>query len=474
MSDSPRPADGPAFEGLLASPEAQGWFGRRAVLQAMLEFEAALAAAEAEAGVIPAAAAEVIGAACTLDGLDDEALVQASRAAGSLAIPFVKALTQKVARIDPSAAEVLHWGSTSQDVIDTALVLCTRRALGVIDADLGRLIDSLLALAEAHAGTPIVGRTLLQPASVTSFGLKAAQWAAPLVRSRARLHAAGASALQLQFGGAVGTLASLGDHAARVAAGLASRLRLPPPDGAWHTQRDRWVSLGAELGVLAGSVGKVARDWSLMAQFEVGELAEPSAAGRGGSTALPHKRNPVACLAAIAAAHRAPARVAALLAAMPQEHERALGGWQAELAEWAGLVTTVHGGLSALADAAPGLVVFEHRMRANIEALQGLASTESAALLVAGVLGRPEASARMEQLARRTQSEGLHLRELLLQAVMADPRLAAAVPVDAIRHTFDPVAAAVPARRRAEEMLARLRPLAEALARAAPWPAAHP
>jgi 3-carboxy-cis,cis-muconate cycloisomerase len=272
----------------------------------------------------------------------------------------------------------VHFGSTSQDVIDTAQALVTREVLSWVEADVQISIEALMQLAERHAADPILARTLLQPASVTSFGLKCAGWVAPLIRSQQRLQVAVANALCVQLGGAVGTLAQMKAHGPAVIALMAADLQLKTPMATWHTQRDEWVALGCELGLLVGSLGKIARDISLMGQFEVNEVSEPTESGRGGSSAMPHKRNPVACMVALVAAQRAPQRVAALLAAMPQEHERALSHWQTELAEWPGLLLSVHGSARAMAEALPNLQVDTNRMRANLEALRAVLPTEAA------------------------------------------------------------------------------------------------
>jgi len=463
-----------AFEAFLGRGEVEPLFELPAVAQAMLDFEAALAAAEAEVGLIPAEAAARIAGCCRAELLDLDALMRDSRRAGSLAIPLVKQLTAAVAAFDPAAAQVVHWGSTSQDAIDSAMVLVTRRALALIDRDLGRLIGALLALHARYGDAPMAGRTLLQPASVIAFGFKVTNWLAPLLRCRARLHAAGSAALQLQFGGAVGTLATLGDAGPAIARALAERLQLPAPQGAWHTQRDAWVSLGCELGVLTGAVGKIALDFALMAQFELGEVAEPAGAGRGGSSAMPHKRNPVSCMAARAAALRAPGHVAALLAGMAQEHERALGGWQAELAEWPALIACTHAAVGAMGEACAGLQVFPERMAANIEALHGLLRAEAASMRLAQVLGKPRAAALLETLSQRTLAERRPLRDLLVEAVAASDELRPAVSAAEIEALFDPRQAASAARLRADEALLHLRPQAAALDAAAPWRAFLP
>ncbi len=431
------------FERTLARPAMLDVFADDALVDAMLAFEAALAEGEAAVGAIPASAVAPIVAACA-SRFDIGALVSEARAAGSLAIPLVRHLTARVAERDAAAAGFVHWGSTSQDVIDTAMALATRRALLLIDEELVRLATALVALARTHLATPILARTLMQPAQVVSFGFKLVAWIAPLVRARARLAAAGRAALELQFGGAVGTLATLGDAGPAVARVVADRLGLAfTPEGASHTQRDGRVALGCEIAVLCGSLGKIGTDLALLAQGEVGEVAEPSGAGRGGSSAMPHKRNPVAAMIAIAAATRAPHHAAALLSAMPQEHERGLGGWQAELAEWPSLFIAAHGSVAALADAAAGLEVDVARMRDNIERQHGAVFSEAAASVVAGAVGKVAAHALLARLAPQAAGASGGLQALLVAAVANDPAFAA-VDTKALAAVFD---IDVPARR---------------------------
>ena len=358
------------FEGFLSTPEVLDAFSERNFIDAMLRFEASLARAQAGAGLIPEAAAQSIVGTCKVELFDVAKIVRESGRAGSIAIPLVKSLKETVALFNKEAAAYVHFGSTSQDVIDTALALVTRNALNLVEADIRKAVAALLVLARRHAADPVMARTLMQPASVTSFGFKCAGWAAPLARSLLRLRVAADNALAVQLGGAVGTLAQMQGKGPQITAHMAADLKLKASAFPWHTQRDEWVALGCELGLLVGSLGKIAKDISLMGQYEIGELAEPTEPGRGGSSAMPHKRNPVACMVALAAAARAPQRVAALLAAMPQEHERALGNWQAELAEWPGLLMSAHGSVRAMAQALPGLQVDTQRMRANLDALR--------------------------------------------------------------------------------------------------------
>jgi len=421
-------------------------FSDRALVAAMLAFEAALADAEAAEGIVPKDAAAAIVAATRAD-IDVDALVAAARSAGSIAIPLVKTLTAAVAARDPAAAAYVHWGGTSQDVIDTAMVVVTGRALDLVARDLDRLVDALVALARSHRATPVLARTLLQPAQVVSFGFKVVAWVAPLVRARERIARARDAALKLQLGGAVGTLGALGDKGDAVARRVAERLGIRAADP-WHVQRDDWVALGCEVAILCGSLAKIGTDVALLAQGEVGEVAEPAGEGRGGSSAMPQKRNPVAPLAAIAAGVRAPQHAAALLASMRQAHERGLGDWQAELAEWPTLFLSASGALVALADAIAGLEVDAARMRANVARQRGTVFAEAAAALIAPALGKQKASSIVGALAARAAAGGGDLDAL----VRADSAFAA-VGADAIAAAFDVDAAA---RRAGDVAVARL------------------
>ena len=392
------------FEGFLSTPEVMQAFGERSFVEAMLCFEAALARAQAAAGMIPESAAQSIIGTCKVELFDVAKIVRESARAGSLAIPLVASLKETVGLFYPAAVAHVHRGCTSLDAIDTALALVTRGALELIEADVAISVQALLALAQRHASTPMLARTLTQPASVTSFGLKCVGWAAPLVRSLARLRLVAPKALQLQLGGAVGTLAAMNGKGEQITTLMADDLKLTRPVASWHTQRDEWVALGCELGLLTGSLGKIARDLVLLGQFEVAEVAEPVEPGRGGPANMPHKHNPVACMVAIAAAQRAPQRVAALLAAMPQEHERALGAWQAELAEWPALVMSTHGSARALAGALPGLQVDTARMRANLDAMRATLPQGAADEWFDPALARHAGELALAQLRRLRES----------------------------------------------------------------------
>lgn len=384
-----------------------GAFGDTAYARAMLAFERALAEAQADAGLIPAAAARSIAAACDALQPSGEQLVGEARRSGSLAIPLVKALTEEVRKHDAAAAAYVHYGSTSQDVLDSALVLCLKPCLEVADRVLGTAAAQLAAHARKHARVLMLGRTLMQPASPISAGLKIARWAGSLARCRGRLGTAAQRALCVQLGGAVGALDALGAKRSAVRSGVARRLGLA--DGpAWHTQRDALLALGAELAILIGAIGKIARDLGLLSQAEIQEMQESQ--GGGGSTAMPHKRNPVACMQALAAAARAPGLFATLLHAADQEHERALGAWQAELATWPDLAGAAGGALDAIERIAAGLAVNAERISANLEATRGLVFSERLARHLTARMDRAAASAKIEEWCAQALKDGRHLK----------------------------------------------------------------
>ena len=407
---------GPLFHG----PAMGAVFTDRAHLQGLLDFEAALARAEAKAGVIPAEVAVPIAAQCDAGLYDLGALAEAAARAGNTAIPLVKALTAKVAGKDKAAAGFVHWGATSQDAMDTGLVLQLRTALDLIETDLAKLSANLAALAQTHRQTPMVGRTWLQHALPITFGLKAAGWLDAVERHRTRIDELKPRLLVLQFGGAAGTLAALGNKGLVVAEALAAELKLDLPTMPWHGARDRVVEFGAVLALLTGTLGKMARDIALLMQTDVAEAFEPAGEGRGGSSTMPHKRNPVAAAAVLAAATRAPHLAGSLLSGMAQEHERGLGGWHAEWQVLPELVQLTAGALAHMADVMGGLEVQPEQMRANLDATSGLIMAEAVAMALGARLGRQEAHHLVEAASKRAVAERRHLREVLAddQAVM--------------------------------------------------------
>jgi 3-carboxy-cis,cis-muconate cycloisomerase len=387
-----------------------------AFVRAMLDFERALAAAEADAGIVPPDAARVIAGACADLRPAPDALAAEAKRSGSLAVPLVRALTEHVARVDARAAAFVHYGSTSQDVLDTALVLCLKPCLTDADSVLATAVGRLAAHARRHAGAVMLGRTLMQPATPITAGLKIARWAAALHRCRLRLAEARERALCIQLGGAVGTLDAIGGKRAMVRNGLAMRLHLHEAR-AWHDHRDELLRLMTELVLVTTTIGKMARDVALSSQAEVGEMLESAPVkGVGGSSAMPHKRNPVACLQALTAAARAPGLMTTLLASSVGEHERALGGWQAELATIPELVDAAGGALDALERIARGLVVNPERMRANLDSLQGLVFSERLARLIARDTDRASALALVDDWSALAVKERRHLKDVALAA----------------------------------------------------------
>src|SRR6266536_363688 len=300
-------------------------FSDAARLQHMLDFEAALARAEARCGIIPATAARAIASKCKADLIDTNALATATALSVNPAIPLVKQVTALVAKDDPEAARFVHWGATSQDANDTGLVLQIRQAFDILAADLAALRSGAIQLAQKHRSTPMAGRTLMQHALPTTFGVKVAGWLDAMNRHRERFAETKARVLVLQFGGAVGTMAALGKKGLQVAEALAAELHVGLPTMPWHTQRDRVAEVATTLGLCTGTLGKIARDISLHMQTEIAEVFEPAGEGRGGSSTMPHKRNPVSAAVALAAATRVPGLVSTMLSAMVQEDERGVG-----------------------------------------------------------------------------------------------------------------------------------------------------
>jgi len=388
-------------------------FSDASILRAMLDFEAALARVEGRLGVIPAAAAAAIERAANAPDFPVADLARETLRAGTPGIPLVKALTERVHASDPAAAAFVHCGATSQDVADTALVLLLKRAEALLAADHARLDCALRDLSTKHQNTVMLGRTLLQPAPPVTLGLKAAGWLGAIRRGWTRLSASFAEARIVQFGGASGTLAVLGDQGSEVGRALAKELGLGSPDAPWHTHRDRLAAVIAACGVQTGSLGKMARDVALLMQGEVAEAAEPGGAGRGGSSTMPHKRNPIACSLSLAASHRVPGLVAAFLSAMVQEHERAVGGWQSEWPTVAAVIQATGLAAASMAEVAEGLLVDETRMRANIEATRGIIFAERISMALAPSLGRDAAHKLLQQAMQQSIAQHRRLIDIL-------------------------------------------------------------
>lgn len=401
------------FDAYFTARDMREVFCDQGRVQAMLDFEAALARAEARVGLIPSSAVAPIATACDAGLYDFAALGEAIATAGNSAIPLVKALGKQIASSDAEAERYVHLGATSQDVMDSGLVLQLRQALALIEDQLAQLADSLAAQAQRFATTPLAGRTWLQHATPVTLGMKIAGWLGAVTRSRQRLQELKPRLLVLQFGGASGTLAALGAQALPIAKALAEELQLTLPEQPWHTQRDRIVEFGAVLGLIAGSLGKFGRDISLLMQTEAAEVFEPAAPGKGGSSTMPHKRNPVGAAVLIGAATRVPGLVSTLFSAMPQEHERSLGLWHAEWETLPEICCLVSGSLQQACLLADGLEVDAARMARNLELTQGLVLAEAVSIVLAQRVGRDTAHHLLKQCCKRAVAEQRHLRAVL-------------------------------------------------------------
>jgi 3-carboxy-cis,cis-muconate cycloisomerase len=400
----------------------------RAWLAAMLDVEAALAEAESAAGLVPADAAAAIRVACQAGRLEVEQIGLEAVASANPVVPLVRALKQAV---PAEAASYVHLGATSQDILDTALMLIAKRALDLLLGDLEGLAAGCAQLAERHRDTVMPGRTLLQQAVPITFGLKAAGWLLGVTEAAERLVELRSGKLAVQLGGAAGTLASLGDAGLEVAAGLAHRLNLSEAPLPWHSDRSRIAELGSGLAIAAGAAGKIALDIILLAQTEVAEVAEGDP---GGSSAMPHKRNPVAAIEADACARGAAAQATILLASMRAEHERAAGAWQAEWHAAGEAFRLTAGAVARTRAAVEGLVVDAARMRSNLDLAGGLVMSEAALGALAVKLGRERAEEIVRSAAARVAAGSGTLAEVLAE----EPTVAAAFSRAELAAALDP------------------------------------
>jgi 3-carboxy-cis,cis-muconate cycloisomerase len=419
---------------LFRVPAVDSIFSDSATLQGMLDFEAALARAEARIGLIPQAAASGIATQCCAELFNAETLAQAAARSGNLAIPLVRQLTALVAAKDEQAAHFVHWGATSQDAIDTGRILQLRSALDLIARDLDSLTPPLAALAQKHRSTILAGRTWMQHALPITLGMKIAGWLDALVRDRTRLEETRKRCLVLQFGGAVGTLAALGTRGPKVAGVLAAELGLGLPDLPWHSHRDRMAEVGLTLALCAGTAGKIARDISLHMQSEVAEIFEPWGERRGGSSTMPHKRNPVTSAAVLAAAIRVPGLASSLLTSMLQEDERGLGGWQAEWEILPDIVRLTGGAVHHLATILPHLEIDVQRMRKNLDLTEGLVFAEAVSMALGQKIGKAQAHEMIEAACKRALRERRELRAILGE----DPEVSAHLTAGELDRLFEP------------------------------------
>jgi 3-carboxy-cis,cis-muconate cycloisomerase len=422
------------FDSLFSVPAVEALFSDEALIDGMLRFESALAAVQADLGVIPERAASVIGECCALQQFSIHDLLRSAERDGNPAIPLVKALGKSVATVDPDSAKYVHKGATSQDVIDTGLVLCTKKALELLLGYLVDLEEQLIGLIERNRRTFLPGRTLLQHARPISFGLKAAGWLDGITRCRKMLQEDAATNLSVQFGGAVGSLASSGPKGLEVLDALAQKLELGRPELPWHTQRNRIGRIGMDLALAGTALAKIALDVVLMMQTEVAEVGEDLGQGGGGSSTLPHKQNPIAPTKILANAKQVPALAASLLASMLQEHERSVGGWHAEWVVFPQLVRAVGGSAAHALSLVTGLQVHAERMRANIELSNGLIFAENISTELAKSFGKSVAHGMITRASETVRQTGLHLRTVLEK----DPALAAMLDAEGLDRLFSP------------------------------------
>ena len=422
------------LDALFRSPAVDDILSDKSSIQAMLDFEAALARAEARLGVISSGASGAIESKCRAELFDLGALGESAAAAGNLAIPLIKQLTALVAQRDKDSARFVHWGATSQDVIDTARVLQLRQALDLIARDLDGLVEPLGRMAQKHRATLMAGRTWMQQALPITLGVKIAGWLDALVRHSTRLKETRERCLVLQFGGAAGTLAALAQRGPEVASFLSAELKLPLPDIPWHSHRDRMAEIATTLGLCMGTVGKIARDIALHMQTEVAEIFEPAAEGRGGSSSMPHKRNPVTASVLLATAARVPGLVSTMLAAMVQEDERGLGGWQAEWETLPEIVGLTAGAVHHLSVLLPALEIDAEHMRKNLDITGGLLFAEAVSMALADKIGKAQAHELVQAACMRSIKEKRGLRPIL----SGDPRISAHLNASDLDRLFHP------------------------------------
>jgi len=424
----------PLLASLFRWEKIESLLSDHARVQGMLDFEAALARAEAKTGVIPSSSASAIASKCQAQFFNFEDLARSAALAGNLAIPLVKQLTALVGSDDPEAMRFVHWGATSQDAIDTGFILQLREVLEEFESEIDRLSAALAILAGKHRATLMVGRTWMQPALPTPFGFQVAGWLDAIHRHRARLRDLQRRALVLQFGGAVGTLAAFGGKGAEVARALGEELQLTVPEIPSHSHRDRIAEIASTFGFITGTLGKIARDISLQMQTEIAELSEPQAEGRGGSSTMPHKHNPVACSVVLAAAARVPGLVSTVLSAMVQEEQRGLGGWQAEWEVMPEIIGLSAGALHHLTEAISNLEVHADRMSRNLELTRGLILAEAVQMALGKSIGRSAAHELIQKSSRRAQKENRHLRDVLAE----DPAVTKHLNQKDLDRLFDP------------------------------------
>lgn len=399
------------FGETFANPAVREVFSDEARFRSWLHVEAALARTQALLGLIPVSAAEEISREAVTERLDLAAMTVEYERVGFPILPLVHQLAKACG---PEAARWIHWGATTQDVVDTGLVLQMRDGFAIIEGQLGEVIDSVAHLAKTHRNTPMVGRTFQQHAAPITFGYKAAVWLDELLRHRERLAEAKRRALVCQFGGAVGTLSTLGQDGIAVRRALAEELGLEDPSISWHTARDGWAEAVFWLALLTSTLAKIATEVATLMRTEVDELREPFTPGRGGSSTMPQKRNPIACPIIIAIGQRLRDLVASQLTAMVQEHERAVAGQSLEWLVIPDAFILASGSLKQSLAMLQGLTVDSDRMRQNLAAGGGLLMAEAVMMGLAPLIGRSQAHDLVTVAAGQAMDSGITLKQTLL------------------------------------------------------------
>ena len=402
------------YQSIFYSEKVNNLFSDEAIISYMLRFEGELAKAQAKHNVIPVAAAETIEECCKVENINKEQLIADAGLGGNVNIPLVKQLTAVVKQKDAEAGKYVHIGATSQDVIDTAMMLQARDAVSIIEEELKQLVKQLVLLVEEHRNTVMIGRSFMQHARPITFAYKVAGWLDALLRSQKAIEELLQQGFFLQLGGAVGTLSGMHEQGLQVCETMSELLALSNPSKPWHTERDRFVTIASTLGILAGNLGKIAKDISLLMQTEIAEVFEPSAKGKGGSSTMPHKRNPVGCIAILANATRIPGLVATMFSCMTHDHERATGSWHAEWETFSDIIKLTAGAVSKAVELTNGLEVDVQRMLANLEMTNGLIYAENISMALADKIGKADAHRLIEQCCAEAVSKGVHLKDVII------------------------------------------------------------
>jgi 3-carboxy-cis,cis-muconate cycloisomerase len=401
------------YQNFFYSPQVDALFTNEATIGYMLQFESALAQAQAKEGMIPQACADIISENCVIENIDIQLLISQVGLGGNACIPLVKQLTNAVKKQNTEAAGYVHFGVTSQDVIDTATMLQAKEAVIIIEKDLQKIIKQLQILAENHQQTPMIGRSFMQQARPITFGFKVDTWLDGLSRSKERIERILQDNFVVQLGGAVGNKSAFGTNGKAISETLATILTLKNSPISWHTQRDRIVEIATVLSILTGTISKIAKDISLMMQTEIAEVFEPSGDGKGGSSTMPHKRNPVSSIAILANAQRIPNLVATMLSCMTQDHERATGQWHAEWETFNQIIQLTGGTLNQAINLTNGLEINALNMLKNLETTNGLIYAESVSLALSKFIGKNEAHHFVEKCCQEAVKQGVHLKEYL-------------------------------------------------------------